>query len=510
MVTRRINNLFFGDEYPQHPRDTYLWIKTDDNSLLRYNDQSWVTISGVGLTNPLISSIYPNINDGSAGEEIAINGLNFAENVNVKFIGQDNTEHFATQVDRINSGRLSVTQPALLANNQPYSIKVINAESHLYTLENALNVGAGPSWTTPSGSIGPSQWSTGVAASVQLVATDPEGQTVSYALNTGSTLPGGLTLSASSGIISGALTSPSATTFNFSINAIDESGNATARSFSINSVGAVSTITFTTVGTTYWTAPATGTAQVLIVAGGGSGGYDVGGGGGGGGVIYNASYQLIAGVEYSVTVGAGGQGGGGCYSPTTERTNNGVNSSFGQPFGGYLTAIGGGGGGRYASVGGQTGGSGGGGQGGSSWGSGGAGTTNQGYAGGYNAGGGFTAGGGGGAGAVGGNSYSANGSYYGGTGGIGRQITIGGVTAYYGGGGGGGGEGILSGQTYFSSLGGLGGGGKGWYRPGDCTGFLPSLVNGQANTGGGGGGTGGGTGGGSGGSGIIIIQYPTQ
>ena len=54
----------------------------------------------------------------------------------------------------------------------------------------------------------------------------------------------------------------------------------------------------------------TGTIEVLCIAGGGGGGRHSGGGGGAGGVVYNTSYSVTAGQNYTVVVGPGGQGGG--------------------------------------------------------------------------------------------------------------------------------------------------------------------------------------------------------
>jgi hypothetical protein len=97
-------------------------------------------------------------------------------------------------------------------------------------------------------------------------------------------------------------------------------------------------ISFTTVGTTTWTAP-TGVTEVeyLIVAGGGGGGtgYDRGGGGGGGaGMMLTGTTTVTPGTTYTVVVGDGGTGG------ADERVNNpgavGGNSVFAT-----VTALGG-------------------------------------------------------------------------------------------------------------------------------------------------------------------------
>jgi hypothetical protein len=259
---------------------------------------------------------------------------------------------------------------------------------------------------------------------------------------------------------------------------------------------------FTTVGTTSWTAPSNVTViEVLVVAGGGGGGCGNGraGGGGGGGVIYNSSYPVIPGNTYTVVVGAGGAGQtNGATIPTN---NQGGNSQFDQ-----LIALGGGQGGNgtptansTASVAGGSGGSGGGGGGTQNYSynsPGGNGTSGQGYGGGTGvhiygswAGG----GGGGGAGGPGGTATIDNA----GNGGPGLTYNISGSSVVYGAGGGG---------AYFtgSSNYGVGGTGVGGANGNNTT----TGGTGPANTGSGGGASGATTGpGGAGTAGIVIICY---
>ena len=222
------------------------------------------------------------------------------------------------------------------------------------------------------------------------------------------------------------------------------------------------------------------TVNYLIVAGGASGGSDNGGGGGAGGLL-SGTTPVIAGTQYSITVGAGASGG----SYNAFGTNGNNSTAF------SLTAIGGGGGGGNSSpFNGLSGGSGGGAS--NQGNTGGSGTSGQGNAGGagVNTSGSYPAGGGGGAGGVGG---SASGSTAG-SGGVGLQSYISGSAIYYAGGGGGG-------SWVTAGAGGNGGGGGG--NSGNNS--NPATA-GTANTGGGGGG-GTGAGGAAGGSGIVIISY---
>jgi hypothetical protein len=217
---------------------------------------------------------------------------------------------------------------------------------------------------------------------------------------------------------------------------------------------------FTSVGTTLWTAPDGVTSVEYLVVGGGGGagnGYDnAGGGGGGAGMVLSGTTLVTPGNSYTVTVGGGGPGG------ANARANNpgtsGDNSVFGS-----ITSLGGGNG-----LGSRTGGSAGSAQIGS--------TTAA--TGGSGSGGGF--GGKGGGGAL--TSGSNNSGTTGGSGGNGEISNISGSNVTYG-------------------VGGAGGN----------AGFQNAGTNGATNTGNGGraggAGTANSTGGGNGGSGIVVLKY---
>lgn len=241
---------------------------------------------------------------------------------------------------------------------------------------------------------------------------------------------------------------------------------------------------FTSVGTSSWTAPdGVSAIEVLVVAGGGGGASNLyNGGGGAGGLIYRSNYPVVSGNSYTVTVGGGGA-----------VNNSGSNSVFDS-----LTAIGGG-----RAVNGAAGSSGGSGGGGAYNGNntngyaGGAGTVGQGNAGGE---GGFTpgfgwGGGGGGAGMPGASARASSTFKSPGSGGDGLEFSISGAPTWYAGGGGG-----HIDTTGSIAEGGRGGGGRG------SDNRAPAAVNtngvaGTANTGGGGGWNS------AGGSGIVIIKY---
>ena len=154
-----------------------------------------------------------------------------------------------------------------------------------------------------------------------------------YAVQTG-TLPTGLSLNPSTGLVSGTPTAAYA------------SANVVFRVTDTN--GVVAAIT-STVNFTYTAAPVT--VNYLVVGGGGGGGRSalngasgfgggqIGGGGGGGGGVVTGSYPQTVGTVLTITVGTGGTGG----TSTLGRGNQGNSSSLT----GATTATGGGYGGGY-------------------------------------------------------------------------------------------------------------------------------------------------------------------
>jgi hypothetical protein len=362
-----------------------------------------VTVTSSNAITPRITSItYP----GSAtavipagGETISITGSGFSNQGSLPTILIGSTP--VASVTYNSSTSMSFVTPLKSAGT--YVLYVINADGGTATYVPGISVSGTPAWTTASGSLG----SVGSAASASFTVSATSDSTITYSVTTGS-LPTGLTLNSSTGAITGTMPSfASATTYNFTITAIDAENQATARAFSINGVLSPSTVDY------------------LVVAGaGGGGGYYYSGGGGAGGLLQATGFSVSGGVTYTITIGAGGANG------ATQTTGTpGSNSVFSS-----ITTYGGGGGagvnGNGNTVANQNGGSGGGGltdqvnvggkgvYPGSTYIS----ATRQGYDGGSSSSGGAggASGGGGGAGAVGGSASGTTG----GNGGIGSLQTM--------------------------------------------------------------------------------------
>lgn len=404
---------------------------------------------------------------------------------------------YAIQSGALPSG-ITLSSGGLIAGNTPdesadvtYNFTV-RATANSKTTDRAFSMvvedNALPVWQTTAGNILTVFDSLRGSATVTITATDADGDTLTYSIQSGS-IPTGMSLNTATGVING---TPNAvvsnTTSTFTARVTDGKVNVD-RSFDII-VKAPVTESFNASGT--WTVPTGLTAtRILVVAGGGGGGTTSssrGGGGGAGGLIHIPSWNVTGSATYTVTIG----GGGGVNSNGTNSTVAGGSKT--------LTATGGGGGrgGDHAPAGAA------GGSGGASWygASGGSGTQAANTSDGVNTHNST------GYGNNGGNASTGNpwGAAGGGAGGVGQTPSQGQN----------GGAGVNLSSTFGTSVGESGyfasggnsgphGGSNGTNVPGGggtCNNNgSGGGANGQPNTGGGGGC------GGSGGSGVVLIKY---
>jgi hypothetical protein len=465
-----------------------------------YDGTSWKpidappTISGVTTSDSVGTNTVLNA-DGSTLFTITITGGNFSINPTVKFIGSTGTEYTAGNINRVSASQITCTTLITMGTtDDPYDVEVTNTSSLAATLDDAFSYNAAPVFTVASGTLGEIYNGQVISGTtLNAGATDAEGNAITHTIISGS-LPGsGLSISSSTGAITGTLSgAPSLGNYSFIVRASTTEGVAErqfsiqvkARPFIAATGGTVTedgdfkVHTFTSGGEFIVTslggdATYGNKVEYLVVAGGGGGGgAGHGGGGGAGGYRHNSAYDFtVSATTYTISVGSyaglqGGQGGTSTFST--------------------ISSAGGGQGGYPNSEAGRSGGAGGGGAGHYSSGGGGSGNTpsvspSQGFAGGSGQDGSpyYGAGGGGGASSVGGNGSQggtgANSSDAGGgTGGNGSANDIHGSSRTYSAGGGGhghnqpgtGGSGGLGGFDNTSSGGrntannyGMGGGG---------------------------------------------------
>ena len=480
---------FGGDSLrPSNPLLGQPYFNGEEKRLELYTTTGWQNIVS---ETPGVVSVSGNYNESIGSATLEITGTNFSTGAIASVIGTNGVEINANSTTVNSIVSITAVFSGLSGANEPYDVKVLNTSNLFGLLPDALYINQSPIWQTTSGSLGTFNELVNVTLSA-VSATDPESTPIVYSLAQGSSLPSGLTLNSSTGVISGILPDIlTDTTYSFTINASD-GANVIPRAFSITSISQIS-------------------IELLTIAGGGGGGSQVGGGGGAGGLVYSSDYKVSRGISTQVTVGLGGVG--GPWQGSGSRPGDyGQNSVFGS-----VVAIGGGGGGGHGSnfpasgndgfitQDGRPGGSGGGGGANSSNGAAGSatqtspsGTTGYGFSGGTGFVSNWSGGGGGGAGSAGANS-TAN---VGGAGGSGRQYSITGTSLFYAAGGGGCGNGAIS----SGAQGGSGIGGNGAGNDGNTS--TKYTTNGATNTGSGGGGARDTGPGGDGGSGVVIVAYP--
>ena len=361
------NRRFSGSDSIRLPRGSTAERVTAETGEIRFNTtlskaeyydgSSWVIID----SPPTISSITNNT-FVDATDTFTINGGNFSTSITVTCIAADGAELSPSVVTRNSSSSITCTigstflTDAQTSGSDPYDIKVTNASGLAATLEDGLAYSPAFSFTTAAGTLGTlssgARNVTNITTACGGTSPDPD-DAITYSISAGA-LPTGVSLSSSTGAISGtANAETTTTTYNFTVQAavdVDGLGTITnyTRAFAIT-VNAPVIQSFTSTGAGTFNVPiGVSSVQVLAVAGGGGGGTgninEGGGGGGGGGMVEASSYPVSPGGTVSYNVGAAGSGGGG----------QGSNTVFGN-----ITANGGGAGGN--NDGGKNGGSGGGG-----------------------------------------------------------------------------------------------------------------------------------------------------
>jgi len=208
-----------------------------------YNANGWTSIDAPPIISAATPSTLSDIDD-----TVSVTGSNFTSSVTVKFIGQSGTEYAAKAVVRVSSTELTVTRPDNFPpSDEPYSILVVNSSGLQNQISDAIDAGAGPGWSTASGSLG--QGLTGNAINFTVTSTEPDAGTNTLAITSGS-VPTGTSFTDNgnnTGTISG--TTSAGGTFTFTITATDPGGNTSARSFSIEIASPMTITSSSTSGT---------------------------------------------------------------------------------------------------------------------------------------------------------------------------------------------------------------------------------------------------------------------
>ena len=184
---------------------------------------------------PTVSSLDVTEVDSQAGgnQTIVVTGSSFNSGATVTFLGASATDFNASTVTVDSDTQITAVAPkaSFLNAQEPYGVKVTNVSGLSATLASQINVDSNPIWSTTSGQIGGSLFDN-EAVNTSVTATDSDGDTIAYSVQSGS-LPSGLSLNTSSGAITGTAGNVSAdTTSSFTLRATANSKTAD-RAFNI-------------------------------------------------------------------------------------------------------------------------------------------------------------------------------------------------------------------------------------------------------------------------------------
>jgi len=182
---------------------------------------------------PGVASISGTYLESVGSGTITISGTNFVSGCYATAIGTNGAEVNASSTTFNSIVQVTASFTGLSSANEPYDIKITNPSNLFGVIPDILYVNNNPTWTTAAGSLGTFDQQTSV--SVSAVASDDS--TITYSLASGSSLPSGVTLNSSTGLISGTLPAiDSDTTYTFTINVSDGSNPAVPRTFNITSL----------------------------------------------------------------------------------------------------------------------------------------------------------------------------------------------------------------------------------------------------------------------------------
>ena len=207
-----------------------LRYNTTVDVLEQYSSSGWVGIEPA----PIVSSIaYPSSQTAaSAGDVITITGTGFKSGATVKFISGAGTNYVSPTVTRTNATTLTAAIASGMSAEGAYDVNVANPSGLAASLEGGVTIDGLPVFSTASGSLG--TMDAGSIANFTIAATEDGSAIASFALKTGNALPPGLSINATTGVISGAASAVSSqTTTTFIIVATDAENQTSERSFSI-------------------------------------------------------------------------------------------------------------------------------------------------------------------------------------------------------------------------------------------------------------------------------------
>jgi len=261
---------------------------------------------------PVVTSVDDGEIDSAGGgdQTIVITGEGFSSGDTASFVGT--SASFDATTTTVNSAtQITAVAPkaSFLNAQEPYKVKVTASSGMAgVSASGLINVDNAPTWTTAAGSLGTIA-SNDTGNHFTVAATDAEGDTVTYSLQSGALQ--GLSLDSSTGVISGDPTDVSSnTTVSFTLRAT-AGGKTSDRAFSFILTPNVATFNYTGSNQTFTPPSGVTSFQIYMWGAGGGGGSSSGssvrvsGDGGAGGYVAGTVSNYTAGQTFSILVGQG-------------------------------------------------------------------------------------------------------------------------------------------------------------------------------------------------------------
>jgi hypothetical protein len=186
--------------------------------------------------DPVISSIDDTEVDSAGGgnQTFVVTGTSFSSGGTISFIGNDGTTFNATTTTHNSTTQQTavVAKSSFVNSKEPYDIKFTSSTGKFAILENVINVDNAPTWSTSAGNVGSVLEGTAISPTIQLSASDSDGDSVTYSETTSALSGAGFSLSSSGAITGTAGTVSGDTTTNFTARATAGS-KTTDRNFNI-------------------------------------------------------------------------------------------------------------------------------------------------------------------------------------------------------------------------------------------------------------------------------------
>ena len=305
-----------------------------------YNGTEWKSID----SPPTITGVSPStIVDGTT---VTVTGTNIQSGVNASVIGSDGTAYVPASVTRVSGTSITfaITGAMISGSKDKFDVKISNPSGLSATFVDALEITSTHTWATAAGSLGTIYDNSRSSVSLNAGTTYSGGEsdvTVTHSISSG-TLPSGLSINATTGVIAGnsaAVGSDTTTNITVQYSAVDASAGTTVtgtRNFSLLQKAPVTQVFSYTGSDQTWSVPAglTSATVKLWGAGGGIGNgvSNASNGAGAGGfttgtmTIPNGTsvYKIIVGQSYGKGAETSyGYGGAGYRTGGTQNGGNG-------------------------------------------------------------------------------------------------------------------------------------------------------------------------------------------